>query len=76
MNVKDVYLRTLTPPTLGGTSVFWNEWYGNKTTIHIRKDATYTDANGDTWTGLEAYAHATNWASLYTNTNFTFIDDL
>lgn len=76
MNVKDVYLRTLTPPTLGGTKVFWNAWYGNKTTIHIRKDATYTDANGDTWTGLEAYAHATNWASLYTNTNFTFIDDL
>jgi hypothetical protein len=76
MNVKDVYLRTLTPPTLGGTSVFWNAWWGNKTTIHIRKDATYTDAEGTTYTGLEAYAHATNWATLYANTNYTFIDDL
>lgn len=71
-----VYLRTLTPPTLGGTSVFWWNDYGLKITIHIRKDATYTDANGDTWTGLEAYAHATNWASLYTDSNYTFIDDL
>lgn len=71
-----VYLRTLTPPTLGGTSVFWWNDYGSKVTIHIRKDATYTDANGDTWNGLEAYAKATNWATLYANTNYTFIDDL
>ncbi len=71
-----VYMRTLTPPTLGGTSVFWWNDYGLKVTIHIRKDATYTDANGDTWTGLEAYAHATNWATLYASSNFTFIDDL
>ena len=71
-----VYLRTLTPPTLGGTSVFWWNNYGIVVTIHIRKDATYTDANGYTWTGLEAYAHATNWATLYASSNFTFIDDL
>lgn len=71
-----VYLRTLTPPTLGGTSVFWWNDYGIKVTIHIRKDATYTDANGDTWTGLEAYAKATNWATLYASSNYTFIDDL
>ena len=71
-----VYLRTLTPPTLGGTSVFWWNDYNKKVTIHIRKDATYTDANGDTWTGLEAYAKATNWATLYASSNFTFIDDL
>lgn len=71
-----VYLRTLNPPTLGGTSVFWWNDYKSVVTIHIRKDATYTDANGDTWTGLEAYAKATNWATLYANTNYTFIDDL
>lgn len=71
-----VYLRTLTPPTLGGTSVFWWNDYGSKVTIHIRKDTTYTDAAGTTYTGLEAYAHATNWATLYANTNYTFIDDL
>lgn len=71
-----VYLRTLTPPTLGGTNVFWwNDW-GRAVTIHIRKDATYTDAAGTTYAGLEAYAHATNWASLYTNGSYTFIDDL
>lgn len=73
---KHVYLRTLTPPTLGGTSVFWWSDYGLKVTIHIRKDAAYTDAEGTTYTGLEAYAHATNWATLYASSNFTFIDDL
>lgn len=71
-----VYLRTLTPPTLGGTNVFWWNDYGKGVTIHIRKDATYTDAAGTTYIGLEAYAHATNWATLYANTNYTFIDDL
>ena len=72
----NVYIRSLTPPTLGGTDVFWYQDYGKVVTIHIRKDATYTDAEGTTWTGLEAYAHATNWATLYANTNYTFIDDL
>lgn len=71
-----VYLRTLTPPTLGGTNVFWWNDYGKGVTIHIRKDATYTDAAGITYTGLEAYAHATNWATLYANSTYTFIDDL
>lgn len=73
---EHVYIRSLTPPTLGGTSVFWYQDYTLKTTIHIRKDATYTDAEGTTYTGLEAYAHATNWATLYANTNYKFIDDL
>ena len=78
MGAYNVYLRTLTPPTLGGTNVFFRTVFdGKNCTIHIRKDATYTDANGDTWTGLEAYAHATNWATLYTTTNYyTFVDDL
>jgi hypothetical protein len=76
MGVDTIYMRSITPPTLGGTNVFWGNSWGYKTTIHIRKDATYTDANGDTWTGLEAYAKATNWATLYANTNYTFIDDL
>jgi hypothetical protein len=76
MNVKTVYLRTLTPPTLGGTSVFWRDNWGAITTIHIRKDATYTDAEGNTFYGLDAYANATNWAKLYASTNFIFIDDL
>jgi hypothetical protein len=71
-----VYLRTLNPPTLGGTNVFWWNDYGRVVNIHIRKDATYTDAAGTTYTGLEAYAHATNWATLYANSNYTFIDDL
>ena len=71
-----VYLRTLTPPTLGGTNVFWWNDYGKGVTIHIRKDATYTDAAGTTYTGLEAYAKATNWATLYANSTYTFIDDL
>jgi hypothetical protein len=73
---KHVYMRTLTPPTLGGTNVFWWNDYGLKVTIHIRKDATYTDAAGTTYTGLEAYAKATNWATLYASSNYTFIDDL
>ena len=75
-SAEHVYIRSLTPPTLGGTTVFWYNFYGLKTTIHIRKDATYTDAEGTTYTGLEAYAHATNWATLYANTNYKFIDDL
>jgi hypothetical protein len=74
--VAHVYIRSLTPPTLGGTTVFWYQDYSLKTTIHIRKDATYTDAAGTTYTGLEAYAHATNWATLYASSNYTFIDDL
>jgi hypothetical protein len=73
MGAENVYIRSLTPPTLGGTAVFRRD---KTTTIHIRKDATYTDAAGTTYTGLEAYAHATNWATLYANTNYTFIDDL
>lgn len=76
MGVDTIYMRSLTPPTLGGTNVFWGKSWGYKTTIHIRKDATYTDADGTTYTGLEAYAHATNWATLYANSNYTFIDDL
>lgn len=75
-SAEHVYIRSLTPPTLGGTTVFLYQYYGLKTTIHIRKDATYTDAEGTTYTGLEAYAHATNWATLYANTNYKFIDDL
>lgn len=77
MGAFNVYLRTATPPTLGGTNVFFRTvFYGKKCTIHIRKDATYTDAAGTTYTGLEAYAHATNWATLYANSTYTFIDDL
>jgi hypothetical protein len=71
MGFHDMYIRSQTPPTLGGTSI----GISNKR-FHIRKDATYIDANGDTWTGLEAYAHATNWATLYSKTENTFIDDL
>lgn len=76
MGVNNIFIRSLTLPTLGGTTVFWGNRWGVKTTFHIRKDATYTDADGTTWTGLEAYAHATNWATLYNNTNCIFIDDL
>lgn len=73
MGAYNVYIRSLTPPTLAGTLVFRRN---NSVTVHIRKDATYTDASGNTWTGLDAYAHATNWATLYSNTNYTFIEDL
>lgn len=73
MGASNVYIRSLTPPTLAGTSVFRRN---NSVKVHIRKDATYTDAAGTTYTGLEAYAHATNWATLYANTNYKFIDDL
>lgn len=77
MGANDVYIRSLTPPTLGGQNVFIRRILGWKTNIHISKDATYTDADGNNWTGLEAYAHATNWSALYANTTYyTFIDDL
>lgn len=74
-----VYLRTLTPPTLGGANDIFREFkhYHVLTEVHVRKDATYTDAEGNTYTGLEAYANATNWSVLYAKTSeYTFIADL
>jgi hypothetical protein len=79
MSSPKVYLRTLTPPTLGGANDVFREFkhYSVLTEVHVRKDATYTDASGNTYTGLEAYANATNWSVLYAKTaEYTFIADL
>lgn len=67
----NLYLRHTTPPTLAASNTLS---LNTLCKVHVKADASYTDEDGNTYYGVEAYEHATNWAAL-TATN-TFIADL
>ena len=59
-NIEELYVRAKNPPAM--SLVAFALVYGG--VIHIPSDAEYTDGDNITWTGVDAYEHATNWSTF------------